>query len=434
MASTDAKLVPTKNAAYRVTFPVLDADGDLVTGATGLDSEVSLDGGTFADCTNEATEIATASGLYYLDLTAAEMNADTVSVIVKTSSSGAKTTVLTFYPQEAGDLACNVTQVAGTSQTAGDLAALITTIDGIVDTIVARVIGTIAAGTHNPQSGDAFARLGAPAGASVSADVAAIAAQTDDIGVAGAGLTALASAANLATVAGYLDTEIAAILADTNELQTDWANGGRLDLLLDGAASAGDPWTTALPGAYGAGTAGKIVGDNLTAPVATAAALATVAGYVDTEVAAVLAAVDTEIAGLTSTLGVAGAGLTAIGDTRMANLDATVSSRLAPAGTLATVTNLTNAPSAGDLTAAMKAAVNAELLDVLVTDTHAEPTTVPAATSSLRDKLNWLFFLGRNKGLQTATEKKMRNDADSADIATATVSDDGTTFTRGKWS
>lgn len=45
--------------------------------------------------------------------------------------------------------------------------------------------------------------------------------------------TGLATAANLATVAGYLDTEIAAILADTNELQTDWANGGRLDLLID---------------------------------------------------------------------------------------------------------------------------------------------------------------------------------------------------------
>jgi len=39
--------------------------------------------------------------------------------------------------------------------------------------------------------------------------------------------------ATLATIAGYLDTEIAAILADTNELQTDWANGGRLDLLID---------------------------------------------------------------------------------------------------------------------------------------------------------------------------------------------------------
>ena len=44
---------------------------------------------------------------------------------------------------------------------------------------------------HTPQTGDSFARLGAPAGASVSADIAAIEAQTDDIGAAGAGLTAV---------------------------------------------------------------------------------------------------------------------------------------------------------------------------------------------------------------------------------------------------
>jgi len=30
-----------------------------------------------------------------------------------------------------------------------------------------------------------------------------------------------------------IDTEVAAILADTAELQTDWVNGGRLDLLID---------------------------------------------------------------------------------------------------------------------------------------------------------------------------------------------------------
>jgi hypothetical protein len=36
-----------------------------------------------------------------------------------------------------------------------------------------------------------------------------------------------------------VDTVADAILVDTNELQTDWANGGRLDLLLDAASSAG---------------------------------------------------------------------------------------------------------------------------------------------------------------------------------------------------
>lgn len=118
MASSDATAIPVKNQAYRVTFPILDADGDLVTGATGLDSEVSKDAGTFADCTNEATEIATSSGMYYLDLTATEMNADTVAIIVKTSSSGAKTTPIVLYPQEAGDIKVNLTYVNGVDITA----------------------------------------------------------------------------------------------------------------------------------------------------------------------------------------------------------------------------------------------------------------------------------------------------------------------------
>ena len=39
MASTDARPFPLKNTAYRVTFPILDADGDLVTGASSPDSE-----------------------------------------------------------------------------------------------------------------------------------------------------------------------------------------------------------------------------------------------------------------------------------------------------------------------------------------------------------------------------------------------------------
>lgn len=117
------------------------------------------------------------------------------------------------------------------------------------------------------------------------------------VGLASANLdtqiATLATAANLATVAGYLDTEIAAILADTNELQSDWADGGRLDLILDARASQASVDTidgivdsilvdTAEIGAAGAG---------LTA-VASAANLATLAGYVDTEVAAIKVTTD----------------------------------------------------------------------------------------------------------------------------------------------
>jgi len=86
-----------KGVAFTVVFPILDADGDLVTGAAGLDSEISKDGGTFVDCTNEATEIATSSGMYKLSLTATEMDADIVAIIVKTTTTGAKTTPLVIY-------------------------------------------------------------------------------------------------------------------------------------------------------------------------------------------------------------------------------------------------------------------------------------------------------------------------------------------------
>ena len=119
MAATDAIPVPIKNTAFRVTFPILDADGDLVSGAASLDSEVSKDGGTFADCTNEATEIATSSGMYYLDLTATEMNADCVAIIVKTSSG--KTTPIVMYPQESGDIKVDVETVSGDSTAADNL-------------------------------------------------------------------------------------------------------------------------------------------------------------------------------------------------------------------------------------------------------------------------------------------------------------------------
>jgi hypothetical protein len=39
-------------------------------------------------------------------------------------------------------------------------------------TLLARILGTLDTGTHKPQSGDAYARIGAPIGASIAADVA----------------------------------------------------------------------------------------------------------------------------------------------------------------------------------------------------------------------------------------------------------------------
>lgn len=82
---------------------------------------------------------------------------------------------------------------------------------------------------------------------------------------------------------------------------------------------------------------------------------------------------------------------------------------------------------------ATPAQVNAEVVDAINVDTYTEPAAVPAATSSLADKIRWLFALGRNKITETATTQLLRNDGDAATIGTATVSDDGVTGVRGKF-
>src|SRR4030067_390139 len=91
---------PIYGVPFGIVFPYFDADGDLVSAATTPDSEVSLNGDTFADCTNEATEIATYSAMWYLLLTAAEMTADVVAIISKSATAGMKTTPIVLYPRK----------------------------------------------------------------------------------------------------------------------------------------------------------------------------------------------------------------------------------------------------------------------------------------------------------------------------------------------
>lgn len=103
------------------------------------------------------------------------------------------------------------------------------------------------------------------------------------------------------------------------------------------------------------------------------------------------------------------------------------------AGTITTVTNLTNAPANGDLTEAMKASVNAQVLDVLNVDTFAEPGQgAPAATTTLQQKIAYIYKWAKNKVTQTETTQSLH----AADGTTVdhkrTVSDDGTTTTLGE--
>ena len=78
------------------------------------------------------------------------------------------------------------------------------------------------------------------------------------------------------------------------------------------------------------------------------------------------------------------------------------------------------------------ARVNTEVLDVLTTDTFVELAAPPAATSSLKDKLTWLFMWSRNKSTETSSQRKLFADNTITVVSTEGVTDDGTKFTKGE--
>lgn len=88
---------PIKNARFTLAVPYLDADGD-PTDPTTPDTEVSQDGGAFADAAEEVTTISGSNGLGYITLTGAETNNSIVGVCAKVAS-GPKATIATLYPR-----------------------------------------------------------------------------------------------------------------------------------------------------------------------------------------------------------------------------------------------------------------------------------------------------------------------------------------------
>jgi cell division protein ZapA (FtsZ GTPase activity inhibitor) len=239
----------------------------------------------------------------FREITDSALSGDTVTVDAWGVTPSGTITYKIFGgpPAPATPPSVNVTQISGDSTAADNAEAFF---DGTGYAGTNNVIPTVTTLTgHTAQTGDAYARLGAPAGASVSADVAAIKTDTGNLvtritSSLFSGITSMAQWLGLlagkqtgnstarteiratgagsgtfdettdsiealrdrgdaawATATGFstldaagvraavglasanLDTQLSAIVADTNELQTDWANGGRLDLILDARAS-----------------------------------------------------------------------------------------------------------------------------------------------------------------------------------------------------
>ena len=74
----------------------------------------------------------------------------------------------------------------------------------------------------------------------------------------------------------------------------------------------------------------------------------------------------------------------------------------------------------------------ADIAAVLAAMGISEPGSVPNFSSDAGEVLSWLLALSRNEIQQTSTTKTIRNDADTGNIATCSVSDDGTTFQRSE--
>jgi hypothetical protein len=135
------------------------------------------------------------------------------------------------------------------------------------------------------------------------------------------------------------------------------------------------------------------------------------------------------------------AGLGIIGyvaSTRVATLDRT------PTVALDTTTVVTVYPAAGQGTdpasyvrANVKAVddgtTEAANLKTAMASTIAEVSAVPPANAPIWTAIKWLLALSRNRITQTSTTKALKNDANSGNIATAAVSDDGTTYDRNEW-
>ena len=269
MASTDSRPLPLKNTAFRLYFTAYDSSGVPVTAFTSPDSERSLDGAAFADCTNEATYVGHGQG--YIDLTATEMNTDHTGFYFSCSE-GSTRDCISICPAQNDSLPVNVKQINGTSQTARDLGASVLISSGTgtgqlsvtsgviqssVATIQATPLGAIAdsvldedlsthttMGTLGQMQTDVYAGVGAIAGTTLPA----IKLQTDKIPASPASttnitagtITTVTNLTNAPTNGDFTTTMKASVTAavptaaairaeiDTNSTKLDVATSTRL--------------------------------------------------------------------------------------------------------------------------------------------------------------------------------------------------------------
>jgi len=205
-------------------------------------------------------------------------------------------TITTVSGNVNGNVAGSVASVTG--NVGGNVAGSVASVSGAVASVTGNVGGNVAGSVASVAGA-----VGSVTGLTAS-DVGAIKSVTDKVfttlevasGSPGDYRFAADALRNAPTGSGGSSPSAATIAAAVwDEPLASHLTAGSTGYALNAAGSAGDPWATAIPGAYGAGTAGKIVGDNINATIssrATQVSVDAVAGYVDTEVAAIKAKTD----------------------------------------------------------------------------------------------------------------------------------------------
>jgi hypothetical protein len=243
-----------KNTATKwVVFAFTAATGLPVTGdEANITANVRIDGAG-ADAVDDTNPAALEDGYYFFEITAAECNGDSVVICPASTTSGVVVigvpgAVWTEKNEAKIDIIDGIVDdilvdtavigALGAGLTALATQSSVDVIDGIVDDILVdtAVIGALGAG---------LTALATQSSVDViDGIVDSIIVDTAEIGAAGAGLTVLASQASVDVIDGIvdsilvdtgatLDTKLDSILTDTDELQTDLTDGGRLDLLVD---------------------------------------------------------------------------------------------------------------------------------------------------------------------------------------------------------
>lgn len=169
-------LLKQSTARNRVILMVQTSDH--ITGLAGLTLTItaSKDGAAFASITPTVTDRG--NGFYSLALDTTHTNTLGDFALHITGAAADPTDVVDQIVVElpGGASASNVTQIMGTSITEGAAGRLAAAFSALLN--VAAPVFTVASVN---QTGDAFVRLGAPVGASISADVAGVQSDTNDI-------------------------------------------------------------------------------------------------------------------------------------------------------------------------------------------------------------------------------------------------------------